>query len=82
MILKSSGQYVGINRRDSTIDRRGTPGAAVGKRTIIIEKTRTWSPIVNGFDAFLPCINEDIPNAGDWEWVFNCARKELKLALN
>lgn len=52
--------------------------AAVGKRTIIIEKTRTWSPIVNGFDAFLPCIRRIFPpNAGDWEWVFNCARKEL-----
>ena len=52
--------------------------AAVGKRTIIVEKTRTWCPRVNGLDTFLPCIRRIFPpNAGDWEWVFNNARKEL-----
>ncbi len=52
--------------------------AAVGKRTIIIEKNRTWCPTVNGSDAFLPCIRRIFPpNAGDWEWVFNSARSEL-----
>ena len=57
--------------------------AAVGKRTIIFEKTRTWCPIVNGLDAFLPCIRRIFPpNAGDWEWVFNGVRKELSSWLS
>lgn len=52
--------------------------AAVGKRTIIIENTRTWLPIINDLDAFLPCIKRIFPpNTGDWEWVFNGVRKEL-----
>ena len=52
--------------------------AAVGKSTIIIENTRTWLPIINDLDAFLPCIKRIFPpNTGDWEWVFNGVRKEL-----
>ena len=52
--------------------------AAVGTRTIIVDKTRTWSPTINGFDAFLPCIQRiHPPNSGDWQWVFDDTRRQI-----
>ena len=52
--------------------------AAVGTRTIIVHNTRTWSPTINGFDAFLPCIQRiHPPNSSDWQWVFEETRRQI-----
>ena len=52
--------------------------AAVGTRTIIVDKTRTWSPTINGFDAFLACMQRiHPPNPGDWKWVFDDTRRQI-----
>ncbi|MBH68713.1 MAG: hypothetical protein CMM58_10205 [Rhodospirillaceae bacterium] len=57
--------------------------AAVGTKTIIIDKTKTWSPIVNNFDAILPSIEHIYPPTGaGWNWVFEQTRGKVERWLD
>ena len=48
---------------------------SVGTRTIVIDRTKIWSPSINGFDAILPQIEYIYPPPGEeWDWVFNKTR--------
>jgi tetratricopeptide (TPR) repeat protein len=49
--------------------------ASVGTPTIVIDRTKIWSPSINGFDAIFPKIKYIYPPPDEeWDWVFNKTR--------
>ena len=54
--------------------------ASVGTKTIIMDRTTTWSPTINNNqDAVIPSIQRIFPpNVDDWKWTFEKARSVVK----
>jgi hypothetical protein len=53
---------------------------SVGTKTIIMDRTTTWSPMINdNQDAVIPSIRRiSPPNVDDWKWNFEKARLVVK----
>ena len=53
---------------------------SVGTKTIIMDRTTTWSPMINdNQDAVIPSIRRIFPpNVDDWKWNFEKARLVVK----
>ena len=53
---------------------------SVGTKTIIMDRTTTWAPMINNNqDAVIPSIQRIFPpNVDDWKWNFEKARLVVK----
>lgn len=60
-----------------------TMAAAVGTRTIVVNRARDWVPTIDGRDAILNATERVHPPChDDWEWVFNETRRRLETWLS
>ncbi|MEK9721578.1 MAG: tetratricopeptide repeat protein [Quisquiliibacterium sp.] len=52
--------------------------SAVGTRTVIVDRTRSWPPMIGDHEAILSASERVFPpNQGDWDWVFREARRRV-----
>lgn len=52
--------------------------SAVGTRTVIVDRTRSWPPMIGDKEAILSATERVFPpHQGDWDWVFHEARRRV-----
>lgn len=52
--------------------------SAVGTRTVIVDRTRPWCPMIGDKEAILSATERVFPpNQGDWDWVFHETRRRV-----
>lgn len=52
--------------------------SALGTRTVIVDRTRSWPPMIGDKEAMLSATERVFPpDQGDWDWVFREARRRV-----
>ena len=52
--------------------------SAVGTRTVVVDRTRSWPPMIGDKEAILSASERVFPpKQGDWDWVFREARRRV-----
>jgi Flp pilus assembly protein TadD len=52
--------------------------SAVGTRTVIVDRTRSWPPMIGDNEAILSASERVFPpEQGDWDWVFRETRRRV-----
>lgn len=52
--------------------------SATGTRTVIVDRTRSWPPMIGDKEAILSASERVFPpTQGDWDWVFREARRRV-----
>lgn len=52
--------------------------SAAGTRTVIVDRTRSWPPMIGDKEAILSASERVFPpNQGDWDWVFRETRRRV-----
>lgn len=52
--------------------------SAAGTRTVIVDRTRSWPPMIGDKEAILSATERVFPpDQGDWDWVFREARRRV-----
>ena len=76
---QAAALYRGLSGVIAPSTTTATMSAAVGTRTIVVARTREWSPMIVDRDAILNATERiQPPNHDDWDWVLKEARRRLE----